>query len=132
MARIRKELIVVGDRLLVRPQQGEERTGAGLYLPQTAVNEQQVRGGRVMKVGPGLPIPDPVDGDEAWKKKESQARYVPLQAKEGDYALFLKNAAVEIDYDDEKYLIVPNSAVLVLAREEIDLSGEIDFGGAPD
>ena len=131
MPRIRKELIVVGDRLLIRPQRGEERTGAGLYLPQTAVHEQQVRGGRVMKVGPGLPIPDPVDGDEVWKKKSGEPRYVPLQAKEGDYALFLKNAAIEIDYDDQKYLIVPISAVLVLAREEIDLDGELDFPSGP-
>jgi len=130
MARIRKELIVVGDRLLVRPQEGEERTGAGLYLPQTAVNEQQVRGGRVVKVGPGLPIPDPVDNDEAWKPKDrTEPRYVPLQAREGDYALFLKNAAVEINYDGERYLIVPNHAVLVLAREDIDLDDDLRMGG---
>jgi co-chaperonin GroES (HSP10) len=123
MARIRKDLIVVGDRLLIRPHQGEERTGAGLYLPQTAVNEQEVRGGRVVKVGPGYPIPDPIDSGEAWKAHDSSAqpRYLPLQAREGDYALFLKKAAIEISYENEKYLIVPNSAVLVLAREEIDL-----------
>ena len=124
MPRIRKELIVVGDRLLIRPQRGEERTGAGLYLPATAVNEQQVRGGRVVKVGPGLPLAEPVDGDELWKRKPVlEPRYLPMQAKEGDYALFLKSAAIEISYDGEKYLIVPNSAVLVLSREEIDLSG---------
>lgn len=127
MARIRKDLIVVGDRLLIRPQEGEERTGAGLYLPQTAVNEQQVRGGRVVKVGPGYPIPDPVDSDEAWKGRDrgNEPRYLPLQAREGDYALFLKKAAIEISYDNEKYLIVPNSAVLVLAREDIDLDEEL-------
>jgi co-chaperonin GroES (HSP10) len=124
MPRIRKELIVVGDRLLIRPQRGEERTGAGLYLPATAVNEQQVRGGRVVKVGPGLPLAEPVDGDELWKRKQVlEPRYLPMQAKEGDYAIFLKSAAVEISYDGEHYLIVPNSAVLVLSREEIDLSG---------
>lgn len=126
MARIRKELIVVGDRLLVRPGDGEERTGAGLYLPATAVDKHQVRGGRVVKVGPGLPIPEPgdPDADEPWKKKrEGAPRYLPLQAREGDYALFLRKAAIEIRFDDQDYLIVPNGAVLVLSREVIDLGG---------
>lgn len=116
----RKHLIVVGDRILVKPQEGEERTHAGLYLPATAVNEQKVRAGRVVKVGPGTPIPEPLE-DEPWKKAKDQPRYIPLQAKEGDYVIFLKNAAVEITFEGDNYLIVPNSAVLVLARDEIDI-----------
>jgi co-chaperonin GroES (HSP10) len=116
----RKNLIVVGDRILVKPQEGEERTNAGLYLPATAVNEQKVRAGRVVKVGPGTPIPEPLD-DEPWKKSKDHPRYIPLQAKEGDFVIFLKSAAVEISFEGANYLIVPNSAVLVLARDEIDI-----------
>lgn len=128
MPRIRKQMLVVGDRLLIQPAAGEERTEHGLVLPATAVNEQQVRSGRVVKVGPGIAVPDPMDHDEPWKKShEPSARYVPLQAREGDLALFLKKASVEIEFDGKKYLIVPNSAVLLLVREEMDLSD--DLGG---
>jgi chaperonin GroES len=124
MPSIRKKLIVVGDRILVRAQEGEERTNAGLYLPATAVNEQQVRAGRVVKVGPGVPIPEPLE-DEPWKKKQDEPRYIPLQAREGDYVIYLKNAAVEITFEGQRYQIVPNSAVLVLARDELDIEHEL-------
>jgi len=122
MPSIRKQLIIVGDRLLVKPNEGEERTETGLVLPASAVQDQQVRQGRVIKVGPGIPVPDPGDIDEPWKKKhEHEARYVPLQAREGDTALFLKKASVEIKFEGERYLIVPNGAVLILIREDLDL-----------
>ncbi len=129
MARFKKRLIVVGDRILVRPQEGEERTHAGLYVPQSAVTSRSVRGGTVVAVGPGTPVADPSDvHEEPWKKgAESGARYVPLQAAAGDYALFLQNAAVEITFEGKKYLIVPISAVLVLVREAIDLD-DLDSG----
>ncbi len=128
MAGFRKRLIVVGDRILVRPQEGEERTQSGLYVPQSALSARSVRGGTVVAVGPGLPIPDPADIEaEPWKQKhEPHARYVPLQAREGDYALFIRNAAVEITFENKNYLIVPNSAVLVLVREEIQFEAESD------
>ncbi|MEK7864491.1 MAG: co-chaperone GroES, partial [Nitrospirota bacterium] len=46
-------------------------------------------------------------------------KYIPLQAAEGDYAIFLKDAAVEIEFEDKKYLIVPHSAILTLVRTDI-------------
>ena len=130
MAGFAKRLIVVGDRIVVKPEAGEERTDAGLYVPQSAVSARSVRGGKVVAVGPGLPVPEPIEpDDEPWKQKtrESVPRYVPLQAREGDYALFLRSGAVEITFEGKKYLIVPNSAVLVLVREEIDL-GDVNAG----
>lgn len=121
MAGLRKRLIVVGDRILVRPERGEERTNTGLYLPQTAISSRLAQGGWVAAVGPGLPIAEPADlYDESASPRESVARYVPLQAQEGDYVLFLRKAAVEITFDRQQYLIVPNSAVLVLVREDWD------------
>ena len=132
MPSIRKQLIVVGDRLLVRPAEGEERTQTGLVLPASAMQDQQVRQGRVVKVGPGIPVPDPGDFDEPWKKKQDEPRYVPLQAREGDTALFLKKASVEIRFEGERYLIVPTGAVLMLIREDIDLGdtlGQFDDPG---
>ena len=52
------------------------------------------------------------------KKEHEEVRYLPLQAKEGDLAIFLQNSAYEISFDDEKYLIVPHSAVIMLIRDE--------------
>jgi co-chaperonin GroES (HSP10) len=118
MPHLKKKLIVVGDRLLVRPEEGEERTNAGLYLPQTAVAARQARGGWVVSVGPGTPIAK-VDLDaEVWEEGGPTPYYVPMQAQEGDYVLFMHKAAVEITFEKKNYLIVPNSAVLVLVRDE--------------
>lgn len=124
MSPLRKKLIVVGDRLLVRPEEGEERTHAGLYLPQTAVSARQARGGWVVSVGPGLPVATTLDNEENLFDMDVQSvRYVPMQAQEGDYCLFLKKAAVEITFEKKNYLIVPNAAVLVLVREDIEPHG---------
>jgi chaperonin GroES len=126
MADLKKKLIVVGDRILVRPESGEERTGAGLYLPQTAVSSRQAQGGWVVTVGPGVPIPEPLDFDEEDLGDHLQPRYLPMQAQEGDYVLFLKKAAIEITFEKKQYLIVPNAAILVLIREEWDPAAEPD------
>ncbi len=120
MPRLKKKLIVVGDRLLVRPEDGDERTNAGLYLPQTAIASRQAAGGWVVSVGPGVPIVNPLDmSDEPWSEGAEQARahYLPMQAQEGDYVLYMRKAAVEITFEKRNYLIVPNGAVLVLVRE---------------
>ena len=52
------------------------------------------------------------------KAEEDQVKYVPLQAKEGDLAIFLLSGATEVMYENEKYFIVPQSAILMLEREE--------------
>lgn len=128
MAHLKKQLIVVGDRLLVRPEEGEERTHAGLYLPQTALATRQAKGGWVVSVGPGTPVVSAAEMvDEGFDHEgplEVPARYVPMQAQEGDYVLFLQKAAVEITFEKKSYLIVPNSAVLVLVREGFEAERE--------
>jgi len=113
-----KELIIVGDRILVSIEDGEECTRGGILVPATAVNQRSVQTGRVVAVGPGIPVPQPNDvADEPWKERESgPTSYVPMQAQVGDTAVFLRNAAVEITVDDKSFLIVPNAAVLVLQR----------------
>lgn len=122
MPDLKKKLIVVGDRILVRPEHGEERTGAGLYLPQTAIAARQAQGGWVVTVGPGVPIPEPMEFDEDQLDEHNEPRYLPMQAQEGDYAVFLKKAGIEITFEKKQYLIVPNAAILVLIREEWDPS----------
>lgn len=113
-----KELIVVGDRVLVVPEEGEERTQVGLYLPATAIDARQVQGGRVVALGPGIPVahPDPSE-DEPWKRQRPQPRYVPMQARIGDYALFFRRAGVDITFEGKRYYVVPHDAILVVVRE---------------
>lgn len=117
----KRKLIVVGDHIMVRPEEGKGRTRSGLYLPATVLDRDQVMAGWVVEVGPGIALPDPVDVDdeEPWRRRERRARYLPPQATEGDFAIFLRKAAVEITYEDEKYLIVPNGALLALIREDL-------------
>jgi co-chaperonin GroES (HSP10) len=113
-----KRLIVVGDRLLIRPEKGEERSKVGLYLPATAVDAQAVRGGTIVATGPGTPNTPPTHQDsEPWRIASGEARYLPVQAERGDYAIFFRKAAVEITFEGETYLVVPQAAVLVLVRE---------------
>jgi co-chaperonin GroES (HSP10) len=112
-----KKLIIIGDRVLIRPTKPNERTQTGLYLPPGVQEKEKVQQGYVIKIGPGYAIPIPPE-DEPWKNQDEQVRYLPLQAKEGDLAIFLLGGATEIMYQNEKYFIVPQSAILMLEREE--------------
>jgi len=112
-----KKLVIIGDRLLVRPAKANERTESGLYLPPGVQEKEKVQQGYVIKTGPGYAIPMQVE-DEPWKGEEDKVKYIPLQAREGDLAIFLVSGATEIMYENEKYFIVPQGAVLMLEREE--------------
>ena len=112
-----KKLIVIGDRLLIKPSKSDERTASGLYLPPGVQEKEKVQQGYVIKAGPGYAIPLPVE-DEPWKGEEEKVKYVPLQAREGDLAIFLVSAATEVMYEGDKYFIVPQGAILMLEREE--------------
>ncbi len=112
-----KKLIVIGDRVLIRPSKPDEKTASGLYLPPGVQEREKVQQGVVIKTGPGYVIPMPVE-EEPWKSDEEKVKYVPLQAKEGDLAIFLVSAATEIVYEDNKYYIIQQSAILMLEREE--------------
>ncbi|WP_299826446.1 co-chaperone GroES family protein [uncultured Pontibacter sp.] len=115
-----EKIIIVGDRVLIKPKSSKEQTKSGLYLPPGVQEKEKVQEGYIMKVGPGYPIPvDYGFDEEAWEQEdEEQVRYIPLQAKEGDLAIYLQRDAIEINYLSEKYFIVPQAAVLMLVREE--------------
>ena len=112
-----KKLIVLGDRVLIRLSKPDERTASGLFLPPGVQEKEKVQQGYIIKTGPGYAIPLPVE-NEPWRNEEDQVKYVPLQAKEGDLAIFLLSGATEVIYEGEKYFIVPQSAILMLEREE--------------
>lgn len=113
-----KKLIVVGDRVLIKPTQPNERTDSGLYLPPGVQEREKVQQGYVIKTGPGYAIPVPAEETESWKPEEEKVKYIPLQAKEGDLAIFLISGSTEVLYQGEKYFIVPQGAILMLEREE--------------
>ena len=113
-----KKLIVVGDRVLIKPSKQTDKTASGLYLPPGVQEKEKIQSGYVIKVGPGYPLPLPASEDEMWKGKEEQVKYLPLQAQEGDLAIFLLSGGTEVMYENEKYFIVPQSAILMLEREE--------------
>jgi co-chaperonin GroES (HSP10) len=113
-----KDLHVVGDRVLIAPEEGDDRTRVGLYLPATALDSQQVQSGRIVATGPGDPVLDPTAfEEEPWKAADQPLRHRPMQARIGDLAIFFRKAAVEITFDDRKYLVVPQAAILVLIRD---------------
>lgn len=114
-----EKFIVVGDRVLIKPRELETRTKNGLVLPATVKEKEEIHSGYVVKSGPGYPIPSQ-EIDEDWKETNS-TKYIGMQAQEGDLAIFLKNQAHEIEFENEKYLICPHRAILLLIRDDLGL-----------
>ena len=115
-----KQVLVVGDSVLIQPDVGEKKTPAGLYLPPSVIEKQEIRGGMVVEVGPGIPLGSPENTfDEPWKDKKTDVKNIPPQAEVGDYALFLGKASIEIKIEDKDYLIAPQSSILILIRDDI-------------
>jgi chaperonin GroES len=115
-----ERLIVVGDRVLIKPKTNPDKTRSGLFLPPGYREKEEIQSGYVVKCGPGYPIPMPTDDSyEPWKNHDEQTNYVPLQAKVGDLAIFLQKGAIEIVYNQEKYFIVSQHAILLLERDDM-------------
>jgi co-chaperonin GroES (HSP10) len=112
------KFIVIGDRVLIKLKTSQERTRSGLFLPPGVQEKENIQNGYIVKVGPGYPIPVVSEIEEPWKDKSDEVRYVPLQAKEGDLAVFLQKSSYEIEFNKQKYYIVPHSAILLLIRDE--------------
>lgn len=91
----------LGDRIVVRPFEGEEKTSTGLYLPETAKEKPQQ--GEVLAAGPGR------FDDEGEKR-------IPLDVKVGDKVLFARYGGTEIKLDGEKLLILKESDILAVVE----------------
>lgn len=91
----------LGDRVVVKPLEEEERTRGGIVLPDTAKEKPQH--GQVLAVGPG-------EWDEDTKKR------IPLEVKVGDRVIFAKYAGTEFKLDDEDVLILRQSDVLAVVE----------------
>ena len=117
-----REVIVVGDKVLIKPEEEASKTPSGLYLPQGVQERDAAMGGYVVNVGPGYPTVEPLADGEPWSGgTRTGMRYVPLQADKGDFAIFLRSSAVEVEIDDNRYLIVPHTAILLLIRDKLPL-----------
>ncbi|MCC8155613.1 MAG: co-chaperone GroES family protein [Tannerellaceae bacterium] len=113
------KFLMVGDKVLIKPKNPQAQTKSGLYLPPTVQQGEKIQSGYIVKTGPGYPLPLAMEETEVWKKsKEEEVHYLPLQAHEGDLAVYLQNAAYEINFNEETYMIVPHSAILMLIRDE--------------
>lgn len=115
-----ERLIVVGDRVLIKPKTDPDKTRSGLFLPPGYKEKEEIRSGYVVKCGPGYPIPMAADDNyEPWKEQEEHVNYLPLQARVGDLAIYLQKGAIEIVYNQEKYFIVSQHAILLLERDDL-------------
>ena len=90
----------LGDRIIVKRLEAEEKTAGGIVLPDTA--KEKPREGKVTSVGPGKTL----DSGEKGK----------MQVKKGDRVLFTSYAGTEVDMDGEEYLIMPEEDVLAIVR----------------
>jgi len=117
-----KQILVVGDRVLIKPDKGEKKSKAGLYLPPSVIEKQEILSGVIVEVGPGIPLGNPEDNiNEPWTSNDnSTVKYIPTQADIGDIALFLNKASIEIKIENDDFLIVPQSAILILIRDDIN------------
>ncbi len=111
------KLVVIGDRVLIQQGSATQRTKSGLYLPAGYQEKEDIQSGYILKCGPGYALPN-MESDESWNPKEREPKYLPLQVQPGDLALFMQKSAVEIKYNGEKYYIVPQSAILLVERDE--------------
>ena len=121
-----KNVVVIGDRVLIKPLEASNRTGSGLYLPPSVKDHDAVHAGLVMRVGPGYPIPANRDPDSIFTgEREDTVNYVPLQVREGDEALYLHQNGYEIEVNGERYVIVSQNAILLVVRNDLT---DLDIG----
>ncbi|MCL6432409.1 MAG: co-chaperone GroES [Armatimonadota bacterium] len=92
----------LGDRVVVKPLEEEERTKGGIVLPDVAKEKPQH--GEVLAVGPGALTED--------------GRRLPMDVKVGDRVLFAKYAGTEVKIGDEEYLILRQSDILAIVERE--------------
>jgi len=86
----------LADRLVVKPIEAEEKTKAGIYLPDTAKEKPQE--GEVVAVGPG--------------RLSDDGKRIAMDIKVGDIVIYAKYGGTEIKVDDEEYMILRESDIL--------------------
>ena len=88
----------LGDRVVIRVLEQEEKTASGTFLPDTA--KEKPSQGEVVAVGPG--------------KLQDDGKRVALDVKVGDKIIFSKYAGTEVKFEGTKYLIVSERDILAI------------------
>ena len=101
MSPAKKEIIPLGDRVLVKPMEKEKKTKSGIIIPDT-VDKERPEMGKVIAVGEG--------------KMTDEGKVIPPRVKVGQTVLFAKYGPDEIKIDDEEYLIVSESNILAIIK----------------
>jgi chaperonin GroES len=89
----------LSDHILIEPIKEEEKTKAGIFLPDTASKEKSEEG-QVVAVGPG--------------KRTEDGKIIPVSVKPGDKVLFSKYGPNEIKVGDKEYLIAREDDILAI------------------
>jgi chaperonin GroES len=89
----------LGDRVVIKKLEAEEKTKSGIVLPSQAKEQPQIA--EVVAVGPG----GVVDGKE-----------IKMEVKVGDKVIFSKYAGTEIKYDGEEYTVVKQNDLLAVVE----------------
>ena len=110
------KFMMIGDKVLVKPTNPLEKTKSGLLLPPSVQENEKLQTGYVIKAGPGYALPNSIDEAESWKK--DKVKYLPLEVKVGDLVIYLQSSGFEVIINEEKYLILSCSAILMLVRDE--------------
>ena len=90
----------LGDRLIVKPKESEEKTKSGIVLPDSAKEKPQE--GKVISVGKGV--------------KDDKGNITPMEVKVGDVVLYSKYSGTEVKIDGEEHLIIKESDVLAIVE----------------
>ena len=97
----KKEIVPLGDRVLVKPMEKEKKTKSGIIIPDT-VDKERPEMGKVVAVGEG--------------KITDEGKVIPVKVKVGNTVLFTKYGPDEVKIDDEEYLIVSESNILAIIK----------------
>ena len=93
------KLVPLGDRVVLKQLEAEEKTKSGIIL--TSAAQEKPQEAEVVAVGPG----GVVDGKE-----------VTMQVKVGDQVIYSKYAGNEVKLDEEEYVIVKQSDILAIVE----------------
>lgn len=89
----------LGDRVVIKQLEAEEKTKSGIVLPSQAKEKPQEA--EVIAVGPG----GTVDGKE-----------IKMEVKPGDRVIYSKYAGTEVKMDEEEYIIVKQNDILAVVE----------------
>jgi len=95
------DLEPLGDRVIVEPGEGEEKTASGIVIPDTAKEKPQE--GKILAVGPG---------------RYEEGKLIPLEVKAGDIVIYSKYGGTEVKVGGKEYLILSERDVLAKKKSK--------------